>query len=102
MLGNPGSNPLELFWDVVDAFDQKLDKKISIVEDAIKRYNEKHNKRDEDGDSQGDDKVNGGHHIFSIAPQTTWQAFSSVVNSELDAPSSPMTEADLRMVFKTV
>ena len=24
MLGNPGSNPLELFWDVVDDLDQKL------------------------------------------------------------------------------
>jgi pre-mRNA-processing factor 40 len=102
MLGNPGSNPLELFWDLVDTFDQKLDKKIVIVEDAIKRYNERHTKQNEDGDSQGDVKMNGGHRIFSIAPQTTWQAFCSVIDSELDPASSSMTEEDLRMVYKTV
>jgi pre-mRNA-processing factor 40 len=102
MLGNPGSNPLELFWDVVDAFDQKLDKKIAIVEDAILRYNERHSKQNEDGDSQGDDKMNGGRRSFSVVPQTTWQAFSGVVDSELDAASSSMTEDDLRMVYKTV
>lgn len=96
MLGNPGSNPLELFWDVVDAFDQKLDKKIAIVEDAILRYNERHSKQNEDGDSQGE------RRSFSIVPHTTWQAFSGVVDSELDAASSPMTEDDLRMVYKTV
>jgi pre-mRNA-processing factor 40 len=30
MLGNPGSNPLELFWDVVDMFDQQLDTMINL------------------------------------------------------------------------
>jgi pre-mRNA-processing factor 40 len=102
MLGNPGSNPLELFWDLVDAFDQKLDKKIVIVEDAIKRYNEGHTKQNEDGDSRGDVKMNGGHRIFSITPQTTWQVFCGVIDSELDPASSSMTEEDLRMVYKTV
>ena len=42
MLENPGSNPLELFWDAVDALDQKLDAKIAVVEDVIKRFNAKH------------------------------------------------------------
>jgi len=102
MLGNPGSNPLELFWDVIDAFDQKLDKKIAIVEDAIMKYNERHSKQTEYEDSQGDDKMNGGRRSFSIVPNTTWQAFSGVVDSELDAASSSMTEDDLRMVYKTV
>lgn len=100
MLGHPGSNPLELFWDVVDAFDQKLDKKILIVEDAIKRYNEKRTKEDEDVGSQGDVRMNGGHHNFSVVSQTTWSAFCGVVDSELDAGS--MTEEELRMVYKTV
>ncbi|TCD68430.1 hypothetical protein EIP91_010831 [Steccherinum ochraceum] len=40
MLGTPGSNPLELFWDVVDSLDQKLDAKIGVVESAIKRHND--------------------------------------------------------------
>ncbi|KZV94551.1 hypothetical protein EXIGLDRAFT_736585 [Exidia glandulosa HHB12029] len=36
MLGNPGSNPLEMFWDVVDELDQVLDSKVDKVEDAFK------------------------------------------------------------------
>ena len=39
LLGNPGSNPLELFWDVVDGLDQKLDAKVAVVEEAIRKYN---------------------------------------------------------------
>jgi len=41
MLGNPGLNPLKLFWDIVDALDQKLDAKIAVVEDVIKWHNTK-------------------------------------------------------------
>jgi pre-mRNA-processing factor 40 len=39
MLGNPGSNPLELFWDVVDSLDQRLDSRIVGVTRAIAAYN---------------------------------------------------------------
>ena len=42
VLGNQGSNPLELFWDVVDSLDQKLDAKIQLVESAIARWNAVH------------------------------------------------------------
>ncbi|KAH8104969.1 hypothetical protein DFH11DRAFT_1733497 [Phellopilus nigrolimitatus] len=38
LLGIPGSNPLELFWDVVDSFDQKLDAKVTVVEEAIRKF----------------------------------------------------------------
>jgi len=37
MLGNPGSNPLEMFWDVVDELDQVLDIKIDHAEAVLKR-----------------------------------------------------------------
>ena len=42
LLGKPGSNPIELFWDAVDVLDQALDKKVDIVEDGIKRHNVEH------------------------------------------------------------
>ena len=35
MLGNPGSSPLELFWDVVDELDEQLDDDKRIVETAM-------------------------------------------------------------------
>ena len=38
MLGNPGSNPLELFWDRVDELDRVLDKKMEVTDAALKRH----------------------------------------------------------------
>ncbi|CAE6462005.1 unnamed protein product [Rhizoctonia solani] len=35
LLGTPGSNPIELFWDVVDQFDQALEEKVSRVNRAM-------------------------------------------------------------------
>ncbi|QRV73843.1 pre-mRNA-processing protein prp40 [Ceratobasidium sp. AG-Ba] len=35
LLGTPGSNPIELFWDVVDQLDQALDEKVARVNRAL-------------------------------------------------------------------
>ncbi|CAE6542388.1 unnamed protein product [Rhizoctonia solani] len=35
LLGTPGSNPIELFWDVVDQFDQALEEKVARVNRAM-------------------------------------------------------------------
>ncbi|KAG8725406.1 hypothetical protein FRC12_024192, partial [Ceratobasidium sp. 428] len=35
LLGTPGSNPIELFWDVVDQFDQALEEKVARVNRAL-------------------------------------------------------------------
>jgi len=37
MLGTPGSNPLELFWDIVDELDQALDNCIAVAEKVFKK-----------------------------------------------------------------
>jgi len=86
MLGNPGSNALELFWDVLDVLDQKLDRKIGVVEDAIKKVN-----------SEKMDLGEGG--TFEVTPLITWEGFARVVGPEV---GEGMEEDDLRMVFKTV
>ena len=91
MLGNPGSNPIELFWDVVDGLDQALDAKIVVVEDAIKRYNEKAPK---DG--------NGEVAVFNLKPETTWDQFSTVVKAEADSAVNALTEEELGIIFKAV
>jgi len=91
MLGNPGSNPIELFWDVVDGLDQALDAKIILVEDAIKRYNEKAPK---DG--------NGESVVFTVKPETTWEQFSSIVKAEADSAVNALTEEELGTIFKAV
>ncbi|KAG9077640.1 hypothetical protein FRC06_008795 [Ceratobasidium sp. 370] len=35
LLGTPGSNPIELFWDVVDQFDQALEEKVARINRAM-------------------------------------------------------------------
>lgn len=106
MLGNPGSNPLELFWDTVDGFDQQLDKKIVIVEEAIRRYNDKRFQQRDDEKENGDYTMDDAetHHLqpFSIMPQTTWETFISVVNPELALSKKELIEEDLQLVYQTV
>ena len=38
----PRFRPLEFFWNVADAMDQKLKGRVGIAEGAVKRYNEEH------------------------------------------------------------
>jgi len=59
ILGNPGSGPLELFWDVFDAMNQNFEGEIEVIKGAVKRYNEKH----QPGDGMG---VRGGAVAFGI------------------------------------
>ena len=42
LLGKPGSNPIDLFWVIVDVPDQGLDKKVNVFEDTIERHNNAH------------------------------------------------------------
>ncbi|KZS98672.1 hypothetical protein SISNIDRAFT_546577 [Sistotremastrum niveocremeum HHB9708] len=58
MLGNPGSNPLELFWDEVDKLDQVLDAKVARVLAKLKEKN------------------------FSVTESTTEEELRSVLDGE--------------------
>ena len=91
MLGKPGSNPIELFWDVVDDLDQKLDAKITTVDAAIKRYNSKHSS-DAEGSSQP----------WSIQPETTEADFLKVVQENGDEDSAAFSTDELEQIFTTV
>ncbi|KDR80614.1 hypothetical protein GALMADRAFT_222210 [Galerina marginata CBS 339.88] len=98
MLGNPGSNPLELFWDAVDALDQQLDGKVTVVEDAIKRHNAKHADRKD----KSDDKMDVVEVTFAVTSETSWEQFSTIVNGEADASVKALSDDELRLVFKTL
>lgn len=99
MLGNPGSNPLELFWDLVDKFDQQLEKKIVIAEEVIKKYNEKQAQSQDDGASEA--KMEVVDTGFSVTPDTTWEQFTAIVDVK-DEALKGLTEEELRLVFETV
>jgi pre-mRNA-processing factor 40 len=91
MLGKPGSNPIELFWDVVDDLDQKLDAKIATVEAAIKRYNSKLSS-DAEGSSQP----------WSVKPETKEAEFLKVVQENGDEESAALSTDELKRIFTTV
>lgn len=92
MLGNPGSNPLELFWDIVDSMDQKLDAKILNVESVIKAWNEK----------AGSPNRGQLPTPFRITPDTTMEQFLAVVKSDRSDDIQKLTQEDLDEIFKTV
>lgn len=99
MLGNPGSNPLELFWDAVDTLDQQLDAKVGIVEDVIKRHNAR---LEEKAKGTGDDAMDVVHVPFVVTPETTWTEFAGVMNAEADSSLKALSDDELQLVFKTV
>ncbi|KAG6833234.1 hypothetical protein H0H87_009855 [Tephrocybe sp. NHM501043] len=94
MLGNPGSNPLELFWDVVDVLDQELDRKIAIVDAAFERHNAKNGQAKAEGGVQ-----EGG---FSVGPETSEQEFSNIVKSNADEAINALSENNLAEIFVTL
>ena len=95
ILGNPGSGPLELFWDIVDGMDQKLEGKIEIIEGAVKRYNEKH----KPSDSMD---VDGGVVAFKLGIETTTKEFLDVVKADEDEQVRALTDEELSDVFRAV
>ncbi|KAJ7052574.1 hypothetical protein C8F01DRAFT_1170468 [Mycena amicta] len=105
LLGNPGSNPLELFWDAVDALDQALEKKMAAVDEAIKRYNAAQAKQTEGEDVKmseaGKEEPPTENSGFSVGPETKEEDFFAVVKagSEADPALEVLTAADLHSVF---
>ena len=101
MLGNPGSNPLELFWDAVDVLDQQLDGKIAILEAAIARH--RPNKPVEhDGNAQTEGKEEEQAKGFVVGPETTEEEFKNIVNANADDAVHALSSGDMRTVYRTV
>lgn len=96
MLGNPGSNQLELFWDVVDTLDQKLDAKIAVVENAIKTYNG----RQRDGDVDMD--ASQPSQEFAVGSETTEEEFIAILKQVGDNAVEELGAENLHIVFVTV
>jgi pre-mRNA-processing factor 40 len=91
MLGKPGSNPIELFWDVVDDLDQKLDAKIATVDAAIKRHN-----------VELSSNAEGSSQPWSIQAETTEAEFLKIVQDNGDEESAALSIDELKQIFTTV
>ncbi|CAK5268561.1 unnamed protein product [Mycena citricolor] len=105
MLGNPGSTPLDLFWDVVDAFDQKLENKIALVRNAIASYNTKHTKPSLDGDVTMEDsgsKEVTDHGGFSVEPETKEEDFIAVYKEGSTDEMEVLSSEELSLVYRTL
>ncbi|KAK0489092.1 hypothetical protein IW261DRAFT_1443159 [Armillaria novae-zelandiae] len=87
MLGNPGSNQLELFWDVVDGLDQKLDAKIDVVTEALKGYSPE--------DVEGGIEASG----FAVGPETTEEQYQNVLKAVSNANVEALTSQDIHDIY---
>lgn len=76
MLGNPGSSPLELFWDIVDELDQQVEEQCRIVEGAL------------------------GAKSFAVKEDTEWEDFENALKG--DEKVHALGEKDLRHVYQIV
>lgn len=104
MLGNPGSNPLELFWDAVDMLDQAMDQKIAVVEETIARHNAK-------GDNDEDRIITDGEDAapkaeaktaFIVGAETTEEEFRAVIKGNADEATNALSKNDLHTIYLTV
>jgi len=100
MLGNPGSNPLELFWDTVDTLDQKLDAKIAVVEDVMKRWTPPYNEVSRDGD--GDVKMSEAEKGFVVEVDTTVEQFLGALEQNVTDALRSLESVDMVEVFTEV
>jgi pre-mRNA-processing factor 40 len=95
ILGNPGSNPLELFWDVVDGLDQKLEAKVGVAEDVIKRYNEQFK-------VDGDDQAKIEAQEFKVGPETSQEAFLEIMKADEQEDVKKLSLDELKEIFHSV
>lgn len=102
ILGNPGSNPLELFWDIVDDLDQKLDAKIGTVEDAIKRYNKQFEQADGDVPMGEGQEPKESPKAFKIVPDTTMDEILAIITKDEEEAARQLSSEDLEEIFRTV
>jgi pre-mRNA-processing factor 40 len=91
VLGNPGSNPLELFWDVVDGFDQKLDAKIAVVQDALSR------RQSAKGGSSSDEPA-----LFTEQNTPALEDFIKMVREDEDEAVKALSDQEIEHVYKDV
>lgn len=104
ILGNPGSNPLELFWDLVDGMDQKLDAKVAIVETAVKQFSDKLPKSADD-EAKNDANANAEQNEenskgFKFTPETTKEELLKMVKD--DEGVKALSEEDIDEIYRTV
>lgn len=91
LLGKPGSNPLELFWDVVDQLDQQFDAKIVSAEESIRKI-EAPNESPEEAAKSG---------VVIVAPQSTVEEFITRVRRDPESRGK-LSENELHEIFRSV
>ena len=102
--GNPGSNPLELIWDVIDSLDQKLDAKVSIAEESFRRSCEKCRKQSGSGSNGVVAGAQGGKGTPALAftADTTEQEMRDVLSEDSDNAARKLKDGDIKAIYDLV
>ena len=99
ILGSPGSNPLELFWDLVDTLDQRLDEKMAVVEEVLKKVK---NLARASTPEQGEEPMSVSEEGYVVKPETTREEFMTIVEENANDAVRAMPKEDIELIFKTV
>ncbi|ORY05418.1 hypothetical protein K493DRAFT_252644 [Basidiobolus meristosporus CBS 931.73] len=76
MLGQPGSSPLELFWDAIEMLDEKIYQKRKLITDILKEKN------------------------IAIAPDDTFSSFTEALKGTEEVSAIP--EEELKAIFEQI
>jgi pre-mRNA-processing factor 40 len=97
MLGNPGSNPIELFWDVVDHLDQLIDEKITTIDSAVRRHQAL--ATDEKAE---DDKIMDVDEQPLVNPATTLDGYLALVKATGNEDVKNFTDDEICEIYYVV
>ncbi|KAG0332624.1 hypothetical protein BG004_001164, partial [Podila humilis] len=73
VLGQPGSTPMELFWDLIEDLDERLYQDRKLVQDALKTLD------------------------YEIVPETTFEQFAELMKKH--EKTSSLVNEDLTLIF---
>ncbi|KAG0030861.1 hypothetical protein BGZ82_007267 [Podila clonocystis] len=74
VLGQPGSTPMELFWDLIEDLDERLYQDRKLVQDALKSID------------------------YEIIPETTFEQFAELMKN--NEKTSSLVSEDLTLIFE--
>ncbi|KAF9425218.1 PRP40 pre-mRNA processing factor 40 [Podila epigama] len=74
VLGQPGSNPMELFWDLIEDLDERLYQDRKLVQDVLKNID------------------------YEIVPETTFEQFEEMMKKH--EKTSTLVSEDLVLIFE--
>lgn len=103
---------MELFWDVVDALDRRLDDKVAVLDAAIRRYNDRLAPHGGEKIEKAENNEAGGEReqmevdgesaktaAFVVGVDTTEKELRDIMKQDNDQAAQMLTDEDLSEIY---